>query len=67
MIKLNIDELQNMFDLFCANNFVTQSTIKNSWINFQHRATTVGVTQYEIDEIILTDDEFGEKYTPKDV
>lgn len=62
LIVLSLDEVKDVFNKFCQNTYLTQSTILNDWIDFQHKATTTGVTQFDLDQMVLSDEDFDVKY-----
>lgn len=62
LIVLSLDEVKDVFSKFCQYNYLTQSVVLNDWIDFQHKAMTVGVTEFDIDMMILDSDELEAKY-----
>lgn len=58
---LVLDELQSIYLSACNHHYICSSFVKE-WIDFQYRATTEGVSQFDIDQYILSDDQFESKY-----
>lgn len=62
LIVLSLDEVKDVFSKFCQYNYLTQSVVLNDWIEFQHKATTTGVTQFDFDQMTLSNEDFEAKY-----
>lgn len=61
--KLSLDQLKEIYDLYCQTTYISSSVIKDDWIPFQYDALTIGVSQFDIDMISLNDDDFAAKYS----
>ncbi len=58
---LTADEINKIVVTFVNDQFLSSSSVKE-WTEFVTDAMTTGVTQYEIDNYALTEEEFSKKY-----
>ncbi len=58
---LNADEIKSLAKSFVNEQFLSSSSVKE-WTEFVIDAMTKGVTQYEIDQYALSEEEFDKKY-----
>lgn len=58
---LTADEINKIAVTFVNEQFLSSSSVKE-WTEFVTDAMTTGVTQYEIDNYALTEEEFSKKY-----
>ena len=59
---LTLDEIKSIFLKYNIATYITSSVIHAEWIDFQYKAMTVGVTEFDIDMMILDSDELEAKY-----
>ena len=59
---LTLDEIKSIFLKYNIATYITSSEIYAEWIDFQHKAMTVGVTEFDIDMMILDSDALEIKY-----
>lgn len=58
---LTADEINKIAVIFVNEQFLSSSSVKE-WTEFVTDAMTTGVTQYEIDNYALTEEDFSKKY-----
>lgn len=58
---LTADEINKIAVTFVNEQFLSSSSVKE-WTEFVTDAMTTGVTQYEIDNYALTEEDFSKKY-----
>lgn len=58
---LSVDEIHAIRDKMTRNSFIDRSLIKD-WTDFVIEALSVGVSEFDIDQFALSDDDFEEKY-----
>ena len=64
MILLTYERIRSIQSDWVMSRFLDKSIIKD-WTHFVFKAATTGVTQFEIDEWILSDEEWENKYENK--
>jgi len=58
---LSVDEIHAIREKMTGNNFIDRSLVKD-WTNFVIEALSVGVSEFDIDQFALSDDDFDKKY-----
>jgi len=58
---LSVDEINEIRDKMTRNHFIDRSLVKD-WTEFLIAALSVGVSEFDIDQFALSDDDFDTKY-----
>lgn len=58
---LSVDEIHAIREKMVSNTFIDRTLIKD-WTNFVIEALSTGVSEFDIDQFALSDDDFDTKY-----